>query len=339
GTKVTAAQSFAELVPTGPVRRSELMAGLPLTKDGWVVGDVDLGGRFPKPMWLARVETSRGAGSAGVLFERNPLYYGYQGKAWKLDPRARDAATPGGRPPDLPGEKICEPFGEKITFASYAVERKASGDSLVAGRCEDSRHRAQAGVHLASFASGTSDWQTTDAPAADLFASIVNLGLVSISKKEAYLYAYPPYEDKEREAYLVRFNGKKWKPVEVPFQGPIVSMAGSKETLWAIRAWSELWRFRKGKWSQVSLPPPVYVEPKPERLRLLEVQLEGGHVWVHGAYPIWLEGAERTAARGHVLFSSSALEEPFFCDRTKPAREALAAAEPEPRLEGAVEIR
>lgn len=340
GAKVTAAQSFAEALPTGPKRRAELLAGLPMTKDGWIRGDVEIGGRFPSPMWIARVETSRGAGSQGVLYERNRLFYAYQGKTWQLEPNAKDAATPGMRAPDLPEAEICERFGEGISFATYAAARLPSGDSLVAGRCEDARHRAQGGVHLASFVAGETSWKIADAPPADLFQSIVNLGLAFVERGSAYLHAYPPYDDGEVPAYVVKLDGRSWSEVELPFAGPVVSMATTESgELWVIRGWSELWRYRKGQWTRVGLPDPVFVEPLPERLRLLEVQVLDGAVWVHAAYPVWLEGAKRTAARGHVLFTSREVDQTTYCDRRRKARKALSQSDEVPRLEGAVERR
>ena len=78
-------------------------------------------------------------------------------------------------------------------------------------------------------------------------------------------------------------NKRPWKPLKVPFQGPIVSMAGSKDTLWAIRAWSELWRFRKGEWKQMGLPGPVYVEPP-----VAITENAAWIAWIWQAYPVWL---------------------------------------------------
>ena len=68
-------------------------------------------------------------------------------------PRQPGEQKPAGDRPVEPGDggsaSESPPPADKspaIRFTSYAAERLPSGDSLVAGRCEDSRHRAKGGV-------------------------------------------------------------------------------------------------------------------------------------------------------------------------------------------------
>ena len=312
-----AAQSFAELRGTMPIYDASLLAGLPLRADGWIAGDLELGGRWPDAWWLALVETARGRGHGGTLFERRRGYYSWEG-AWKLDARARHAATVGAALPDLPEHDICS--GE-LHFANYATSRLASGDTIVAGRCEDSLGRSPGGVELASYLAGEARWRLDDAPPSELFADIVNIAVVTRSRREAYLYAYPPYATGETAAYLVRFDGERWSQVPLPFEGPLVAMtADDHGGLWAISGWRTLRRFEAGKWQRIPLPPAHFVLPPPERVRLLDVQSVAGAVWVHAAYPASLEGAP---TRGHVLYTTLPVSTALHCDRRRKPNAAL----------------
>ncbi len=335
--EVFAAQSFVELVGDELAGEPALLAGLPSGPKGYLAGDVEIGGHWPEAAWLARIDTRRGR-SARVLYERQRRYYAWTKSGWRRQDDARDVATFGQVAPRLPEAELCQQLGEGLRFSSYAAERTPAGDALVAGRCEDRLHRAKGGVHMASFATGQASWQIARAPASALFDKIVNLGIVFADKTNAYLYAYAPYELGKAPAYLVRFDGKAWSPVAVPFAGPIVSLAADgKGSLWAVARWRELWLHKAGKWQRLAMPKPVFVDPPPERLRLLELQVVAGALWVHAAYPVALPAAERSAARGHVLFTSRQVSAPSYCDRRQTADKALAGQGP--RLRGAEELR
>ncbi len=311
-----AAQSFVELRNGLPFRDLRLFGGLPAGADGWIAGDLELGGRWPDALWLALVETARGKGESGALFERRRGYYTWEG-AWQLGARAHQAATLGMALPDLPEHDICS--GE-LHFANYATARLASGDTIVAGRCEDALGRAPGGVELASYVTGER-WRLDDAPPSELFADIVNLALVHRSRREAYLYAYPPYATGETAAYLVRFDGERWTQVPLPFEGPLVAMtADDSGALWAITGWRTLRRFQGGQWQRVPVPAPRFVSPAPERMRLLDVQTVAGQVWLHAAYPASVDGA---ATRGHVLYTTGRATSPLYCNRRLKAEAAL----------------
>jgi len=336
--EVMAAQSFVELVGNELTRQPALLAGLPTGPKGYLVGDVEIGGHWPEAAWLARIDTRRGR-SARVLYERRRRYYAWTPSGWRRQDDARDVATFGQVAPKLPEAELCQHLGEGLRFSSYAAERTPAGDALVAGRCEDRLHRAKGGVRIASFAAGKTSWRIFQAPASPLFDKIVNLGIVFVGKTDAYLYAYPPYEIGESPAYLVRFDGAVWSPVAVPFAGPIVSLAAdAKGTLWAVARWRELWqKVKSGAWRRLAMPQPVFVDPPVHRMRLLELQVAAGALWLHAAYPVALSDAERSAARGHVLFTSRQVAAPTYCDRRRPVDEALASEGP--RLRGAEELR
>jgi hypothetical protein len=133
----------------------------------------------------------------------------------------------------------------------------------------------------------------------------------------------------------VRHDGSAFTPVAVPFDAPVVALAAAGDgTLWAASGWRTLWRLAEGRWAEVPLPAPLLVDA-PARLRVLDVQAAAGAVWVHAAYPIELEGGDRRAGRGHVLYSTLPAGPPLFCDRRLPAGEALSRRRP--RLHGAEE--
>jgi hypothetical protein len=71
------------------------------------------------------------------------------------------------------------------------------------------------------------------------------------------------------------------------------------------------------------MPAPLLVDI-PVRLRVLDVQAAGGGVWVHAAYPVELSGDDRRIGRSHVLYTTQKAVAPRFCDRRRPAAEALA---------------
>ncbi|MBI4956856.1 MAG: hypothetical protein HY908_32870 [Myxococcales bacterium] len=334
--EVAAAQSFAPLDADGPVRDATLFAGLPVTADGWVPGDLELGG-LGSSRWLTRVETGRGSAGQGVLYERRRLYYGWHDAAWALDARAVDAATQGMLAPELPEASLCSEPGA-ARFASHATARLPSGDLLVAGRCEDAERRAEGGVLVASFTAGERAWRVLEAPASPLLRTIVNLELVLRGRRDAYLYGYPPYETDDAPVYLVHYDGSRWSEVEVPFEGPLVSMTATDDgSLWAVARWRELWRRAEGAWRRVAVPPPAFVTPAPEHLRLVEVHAAAGALWLHAAYPVELDADEggRPAARGHALYTTRPVDRPLYCDRRRPAAEALGADAA--RLRGAEE--
>ncbi len=182
---------------------------------------------------------------------------------------------------------------------------------------------------MASFTPGESRWQLFDAPPSPLFDVIINMGLVWTSRLKAYLFAYPPYELGEAPSYVLSFDGSRWARVEMPMAGPIVSMAAvGDDTLWAVSQWRGLWRRRSQGWERITLPRPLYVNPAPTQMRILDTQAHGDTLWVHAAYPIWVDGAERSAARGHVLYTTGPVSTPAYCDRRRKAADALSAGGP-----------
>jgi hypothetical protein len=331
GAALGARQAFAVLSGTTPIVDVGLFEGLPRIAGGWIGGDIEMGGRWPDAFWVALVEAARRKGGGGALFERRRSYYSWEG-TWQLGARARQRATLGTALPDLPENEICK---EGLRFANYATARSPSGDTIVAGRCEDSLGRSPDGIEIASYLAGSSRWRIESAPPSELFADIVNMALVIRSRSEAYLYAYPPYVSDRAAAYLVRFDGTRYKQVPLPFEGPLVALTAADDgALWAITGWRTLRRFSNGVWQRVSLPPPRFVDPVPDRIRLLDVQSVAGAVWVHAAYPALLEGK---AARGHLLYTTREVASPLHCDRRRAPHAALLHRAD--KLQGADELK
>lgn len=324
---VNAAQAFVEIGAAGLVRWPTMWDGLPKAAKGYIRGDLEIGGHYPDTLWLARIETKRGD-SARLLYARQPSYYSWRTRRWKPNRKAREMATVGALAPRLPLDELCEGLGD-AHFATYAAERQQTGEALVAGRCEDELHRARGGVRLASFTPGQASWQLLDAPASPLFDAIINMGLVWTSRRQAYLFAYPPYQLGDAPAYVARFDGSGWSQVDMPMPGPIVAMTATDEdSLWAVSQWRVLWRRRDGQWEHVLLPPPLFVSPVPAQLRILDAQAHGETLWIHAAYPIAVAGSERSAARGHVLYTTDAVRRPVYCDRRRAASDALSFEAP-----------
>lgn len=330
-----AAQALALVRGDRIVIDPALMAGLPLGPGGYARGDLEVGGRRPRDAWLVRVDTEMAPAQKGALFERRRAYYGRFGPRWTEDPKAVDRARPGARPPPLAEADVCE--GKEGThFARHATERIDSGDTVVAGRCEDDLGRAEGGVTVATFHAGDAGWRVSEAPPSPLWDGIVNLDLVFARSGEAYLYAYAPYDDRRTETYLASWDGSSWRRVDVPFPGPITSLAvGSDGALWAVARFSRVFRRAPqgapgGGWGPIALARPAFVDPAPapESLRVLEVQTTGADAWVHAAYPIAVPAREDGSGRGHVLMTTRAWGEPWRCDRAMPASRALSRGGP-----------
>ncbi len=321
-----AAQSLAWLDANGARFASNLLAGLPTNKDGWVAGDLELGGTSLDDAWLVRAETTLGKVQRGALFERRRAYYARENERWTESPTKREQVLPGVRPPPFPELLVCTRYGTDAHFAHHATERLSEGDTIVVGRCEDELHRAKSPVLILSFRVGDRAWKAAEAPRSELFDGIVNADVLFVSRDEAYLYAYAPYDEGKKTTYLVRWDGRAWSTMNVPFEGPIVSLArGTDGSVWAVARFADLHRKPpNGEWSKVALPEPKFVEPIPDALRVIEVQSTGDDVWVHAAYPIAIgSGDEARAARSHVLYTTRKWSAPLFCDRALPAANAL----------------
>lgn len=301
-----------------------LLAGLPLGPGGYVRGDLEVGGRRPRDAWLVRVDTDLAPAQRGALFERRRVYYARDGARWTEDPKAVDRARPGARPPPLAEASLCE-AAPGTRFARHATARIDSGDTVVAGRCEDELGRAQGGVFVATYRAGDRDWAVAEAPPSALWQGIVNLDVVFSTERQAYLYAYAPYDESASETYVAAWDGAAWRRLAVPFEGPIVSLSLAADgALWAVARFAEVHRRpARGAWARVPLPSPRWASPAPAALRVLEVQTTGSDAWVHAAYPIAAPEREDGSARGHVLFTTRVWGSPWFCDRKRPAASAL----------------
>ena len=324
---VAAGQSFVVLdgEGEGSKREAAWFAGLPLDDHGYVRGDIDVGGRWPDAAWLLRVETAQGPAESGVLLERKRLYYAWTGQAWHEDAHARDAATPGPRPPPFPDDTICSDAGASAHFANYASGRLPSGDTLVVGRCEDDLHRAKGGALIASARAGEGQWHVALAPTSPIFDSIVNFDVAMRARDDVFVSGYEPYRTGRGPTYLVHFDGNAWAVTSVPFGGQTVSAASSPDgTLWAIVEWRDLWkRTPEGRWEQVTLPAPRAAGGEPAKMRLLEVDTTGAETWVHAAYPVTLD--DGASARRHVLYGTRHTKRVIRCDKRLPADRALQA--------------
>ena len=280
-----------------------LLSGLPLTKSGWIEGDVQVGGGGQGGLWLERVVRTPAALNKGALFEVARDGFTWSGQTWHAS-AGRDTMTRGPHAALPVAAMFC---GDDHAFSLLASERALDGTTFVAGRCEDELHRPNGGLHLARYDVRGRRWQRVSAPSGALFEgpdAIVNAGIVVVSPDEAWVHAYRPFHETEHEpGYLLHLAAGSVTPV--PFDRSIVSIARAIDgTLWAVAGFSELHkRNTDGHWEAVSLPKLGFVEPVPTTIRLLEVQTTGKDVWVHGAVPI--VRADGSAGREHVLFTSA----------------------------------
>jgi hypothetical protein len=310
-----------ELVPA-------LLAGLPQNGRGYVPADIELGGRFPEAAWLSRVDTRLAKINRGALFERSRSYLVWEQNRWTASPSGSDVVLSGLRIPPFIEGTICTRLGEDVHFARHATERLASGEVITAGRCEDEMQRAKSGIVVASLAATErGSWSVAEMPPSPMFEEIVNVDLVYAGKRDAYLYAYMPYDETPRPPYVLHFDGRSWTPVTLPFDGPIVSMAHTDDgTLWAVARFRELYtRSPAGAWSRVVLPAAKFADRPPPDLRIIEVQTTGRDAWVHAAYPIAVRvpGSDARPSRSHILFTTRRWDKPLFCDAASPAKEAM----------------
>lgn len=305
-----------------------LFAGLPQNARGYVPADIELGGRFPQAAWLSRVDTRLAKINKGALFERSRGYLVWEQGRWTESPNGSDVVLSGLRTPPFIEGSICTRLGDDVHFARHATERLPSGETITAGRCEDDLQRSKGGVIVASLETGErGNWTVADLPSSPMFDEIVNVDLVYAGRNDAYLYAYMPYDETPRPPYVMHFDGRRWAPVPLPFDGPVVSMAHTDDgTLWAIARFRELWaQGRAGVWKRVPLPAAKFADRTPPDLRVIEVQTTGHDAWIHAAYPIVLRapGADPRPSRSHILYTTRRWEKPLFCDATSPAAAAV----------------
>lgn len=304
-----------------------LLEGLPRNERGYVPADIELGGRFPEAAWLARVETRLAKVNQGALFERRRSYLVWEDGKWTESPTGADVVLSGLRSPPLVEGTICTRLGEGVHFARHATERLPSGEVITAGRCEDELQRAKSGVVVATLATESGAWSVAEMPTSPMLDEIVNVDLVYAAKRDAYLYAYTPYDETPRPPYVLHFDGRRWSPVTLPFEGPVVSMARSEDgTLWAVARFRELYtRSPAGAWARVPLPAARFADRAPPDVRVIEVQTTGRDAWVHAAYPIVLRAAssDPRPARSHILYTTRRWDRPLFCDAASPAAQAM----------------
>jgi hypothetical protein len=334
---VDAAQAIAIVRPTdrakttGPrtaVLEPALLQGLPRTTTGWAEGDLEIGGRFPSGVWLERTLRTRAAPKQGALFETTHDGFTWAGSSWRAS-AGRDGLLRGAHA-TLPAAAILCPGDEDSAALSLlASERTSDGTTFVAGRCEDELHRPVGPLLLGRYDVRTHVWQRIPAPASVLFEgpeAIVNAGIIAVSANEAWIWAYRPFTENERERpYLVRLDEGGPRLVEVPFARSIVSLTRAADgSLFAVAGFSRLLRMDpSGRWegAPIALPPLDFVEPVPTAVRLLEVQSAGTDVWVHGAVPIVDDAGN--PGREHVLYTTAPWAGPLHCDRDRPPEAAL----------------
>ncbi len=330
-SRLSAEQSFGFLRPTGIELRPAMFVGLQRNARGYVPLDIELGGEFPRAAWLSRSDTRLAKAHQGALFERSRSYAVWEDGRWTESPTGSDVVLSGLRTPPFIEGRICTRFGENVHYARHATERIPAGAVITAGRCEDELQRAQGGVVAATLASDDGRWVVHQMPSSSMFEGIVNIDLVYPSRTEAYLYAYTPYDESPRPAYLLRWDGAQWAQQTVPFAGPIVSMARTSDgVLWAVARFREVWaRSPAGVWSAVTLPPSRFADRTPTDVRIIEIQSTGSAAWIHAAYPIAVRpnagAGEARPSRSHLLFTTRPWKKPLFCDASRPAATALDA--------------
>ncbi|CAN5824968.1 hypothetical protein BH11MYX4_BH11MYX4_08050 [soil metagenome] len=317
--------------PRTATMNPSLLDGLPRTSTGWAEGDLDVGGQFPSGVWLERTLRTPAAPNKGALFETSHDGFTWAGSAWRRS-SGRDGLLRGAHTTLPTASTLCPGDEASVALSLLASERTADGTTFVAGRCEDELHRPEGPLLLGRYDVRTHVWQRIPAPASVLFEgreAIVNAGIIAVSPDEAWIWAYRPFTESERErAYLVHFDGTPTL-VDVPFARSIVSLARSLDgSLLAVAGFSELRRMDPGgHWdpAPITMPPLGFVEPAPPpgAVRLLEVQAVGKDVWVHGAIPIVRD--DGSASREHLLYTTAPWATPLHCDRDRPPQTALTA--------------
>jgi hypothetical protein len=333
-----AAQAFAIVEPTdrknpGGARtaamKPALLDGLPRTQKGWVEGDLEIGGQLPSGVWLERTMRTPAATNKGALFETAHDGFTWAGSSWRAS-SGRDGFLRGGHATLATAALLC-PDTEGAALSLLASERAADGTTFVAGRCEDELHRPVGPIRLGRYDVRARAWQRIAAPASALFEgndAIVNAGILAVSANEAWIWAYRPFSERERDgAYLVHLDRGDATLVEVPFARAIVSLARVADgSLYAITGFAELRRMNAtGSWDDaaVALPQLGFVEPTPAPgdVRLLDVQAVQGTLWVHGAIPTVRE--DGSPGREHLLYTTAPWAAPLHCDRERAPEIAL----------------
>lgn len=335
GERLAAAQSFVELRGGDAFRVPGLHEGLPVNAAGYVAADLYLGESEGEGPWLFAVETRYAARGAGRLFDRSGRVYARRAGAWAATTHQSPVTLPAAARslPALPLDSACDKPG--LRLLPLASTRLASGEVLVAGRCQDASHVSlrETSVLVAHGIPGASSWRIETAPDATALDGIVNLGLHARTANDAYLVAWEPFKPPEsRRPYLARWAGARWELEETALPEGLMSVAVAPDGSVYVAAGRALYkqRGRRAPFTTVPLPPLRFAsEGHPQTLRVHTVRVVAGEIWAEGTYRVALPGTkDPVEARASVLYRlahRSAV--PLFCDARERADRALVAVE------------
>jgi len=326
GDRVASAESIAELRGGRVFRRPSLLAGLPRDARGWVNGELTVGGTAADP-WLVRTTVRYSLVHRGPLFERSPEGYRSSGERW--EPSDEPVSVPKAArslPMEFPHRELCS---EELDFVPITWASTPEGGLVIAGRCDDDKAPNYTVTTLVAAigSPGAQRWRATLLPGAERLSGIVNVSLAAASEKEIYATAWEPFrEPAERQAYLVRFDGKTWQPIETGLRGGLLGVAcDGRGGLWVTNG-EALHRRHDSGFERVALPPLRFAAPD-TRLHLHRVRAFDGELWVEGSYTL-RRSDQRGVENASVLFGTRRADAPLFCDAKEEADLALYEAQP-----------
>ena len=338
GDALVAAQSFAEVRRSSVLRNLTLLRGLPSNAGGWVPGDLSMGGATMEEAWLLRTTSRYAPRGRGALFTRELDPYVWDGRAWVRHASGDFVGLPlpARSLPDLPEEELCKRHDPALRFVRVtSAVLRSTGHVWVAGRCQNDSHvnYRPTRIMVAHGAPGAKQWVVRDVPASAQLDAIVNLGLYARTPDDVYLIAYEPFVALDRRVpFLAHFDGVDWGIEHPPMTTGLTSVSGSEDgTLW-VGAGRGFWRRDvAGRWEEVILPPPPFVERFREgAMRVTGVRaFAPDDVWVAVGFAarVARERGEKVEVRGGALYHNRPWDAPLYCDAREPIEDALVAVQ------------
>lgn len=302
------AETFTEL-SSGEARAPlDLLEGLPASEHGYIAEGLDLIGTWPDYFQLNRsrivVGTPRSAGSSWV--DTTVMRYRRGG-------RDQDESAPAEASFVHEARAAVAP---RYCWRELARRELSVSESLAIGQYGPCTTKRAGDPPLLLAAHGVNgEWSASPLPDAARMRTVESVSLALRSPTEAYVAVAG--DSNGASAYVARFDGHAWLPIETPFAGEATSVDGSeREGLW-VTSRGTLWFKAPGEgWSLVPLPTPALPGAPTAPYRAYRVH-------VRTPNDVWVEAAPALDAPYRALLRTRRPTSIARCDESAEARRGL----------------